>query len=85
MSAIARWLPAPADLDAASHAAPGMVLMGHTPRSIERNTTAYLAREILDLVTIAERRLSSTRFDTSAAPPNSAVPARPESRKAPHD
>ncbi|MFT4126070.1 MAG: hypothetical protein QM662_07545 [Gordonia sp. (in: high G+C Gram-positive bacteria)] len=46
--------------------------------SLARNTTGYLAREILDLVTIAERRLASTRFDTRASAPNRAVPARPE-------
>lgn len=47
------------------------------PRSIERNTTAYLAREILDVVTHAERRLASTRFDTRAAAPCRVAPASP--------
>ncbi|MFT3660924.1 MAG: Fic family protein [Gordonia sp. (in: high G+C Gram-positive bacteria)] len=47
-------------------------------KSLARNSTGYLAREILDLVTIAERRLASTRFDTRASAPNRAVPARPE-------
>ena len=47
-------------------------------RKIERNTTAYLATEILDLVTMTERRLASTRFDTRESPPNRPVPARPQ-------
>lgn len=46
-------------------------------KSLARNTTGYLAREILDLVAIAERRLASTRFDTRASGPNRAVPAPP--------
>jgi len=46
-------------------------------RKIERNTTAYLATEILDLVTLTERRLASTRFDTRESQPNRPVPARP--------
>lgn len=46
-------------------------------RKIERNTTAYLATEILDLVTVTERRLASTRFDTRESAPNRPVPARP--------
>ena len=49
-------------------------------RRIERGTTAYLATEILDLVTHAERRLASTRFDTRISGPNRPVPARPQRR-----
>jgi len=47
-------------------------------KSIERGTTAYLALEILDLITYAERQLASTRFDTRTSTPNRAVPARPQ-------
>jgi len=46
-------------------------------RRIERGTTAYIASEILDLITHAERRLASTRFDTRTSDPNRPVPARP--------
>jgi Fic family protein len=46
-------------------------------RSIERGANAYIAREVLDLVTLSERALASTRFDTRASPPNRRVPARP--------
>jgi hypothetical protein len=47
------------------------------PKKIDRGATAYLAREVLDLVTLEERALASTRFDTGASPPNRPVPARP--------
>lgn len=47
-------------------------------KSIERGATAYLAREVLDLITLAERALASTKFDTRASAPNRAVPARPQ-------
>lgn len=47
-------------------------------RKIERNTTAYIATEILDLITLPERRLASTKFDMRASSPNRAVPARPD-------
>lgn len=50
------------------------------PRRIERGTTAYVATEVLDLITLAERRLASTKFDTRATPPNRPVPARPQER-----
>lgn len=48
-----------------------------TTRKIERNATAYLADEVLDLVTSAERRLARTRFDTRLAAPSRPVPLRP--------
>lgn len=48
------------------------------PKSINRGATAYLARDVLELITMTERRLASTRFDTRASPPNRAVPARPQ-------
>lgn len=47
-------------------------------KSVERNTTGYLAVEVFDLLTYAERRLASTQFDTRIAPPNRPVPALPE-------
>lgn len=46
-------------------------------RSIERNATAYLADEALDLITSTERQLASTRFDTRLSAPNRPVPASP--------
>lgn len=46
-------------------------------KMIERGTRAFIAREILDLITLSERQLASTRFDTSASPPNRGVPAPP--------
>lgn len=46
-------------------------------RKIERNATAYLATEVLDLITMTERRLASTKFDTRASDPVRAVPAWP--------
>lgn len=47
-------------------------------KSIERGATAYVAREVLDLVTSAERALASTKFDPRASVPNRPVPARPQ-------
>lgn len=35
------------------------------------------ARDVLDLVTVTERRLASTKFDTRTSPPARPVPARP--------
>ena len=49
-----------------------------TPKSIERGATAYIAREVLELVTFSERALASTQFDTLAAQPNRPVPVRPQ-------
>ena len=46
-----------------------------TPRSIERGATAFIAREVLDLITSSERTLASTQFDTRVAAPNRPVPA----------
>lgn len=40
-----------------------------TTRTIERGATAYIAREVLDLVTWSERALASTQFDTRTSPP----------------
>ncbi|MFJ6018054.1 hypothetical protein ACIQFP_01775 [Nocardiopsis alba] len=43
-----------------------------------RGAAAYLAREVLELITMAERALASTRFDTRVSVPNRSVPARPQ-------
>ncbi|OHV05118.1 Fic family protein [Mycobacterium talmoniae] len=47
-------------------------------KSVDRGTTGYVAREVLDLVGLAERRLASTRFDTRVSKPIRSVPALPE-------
>ncbi|MFD6677607.1 Fic family protein [Rhodococcus zopfii] len=49
-------------------------------KSVERGTTGYIAREILDLVGLAERRLASTRFDTRISPPHGRAPAAPRGK-----
>lgn len=49
-----------------------------TTTSIERGAKAYIAREVLDLITVSERALASTQFDTRASRPNRAVPAPPQ-------
>jgi Fic family protein len=46
-------------------------------RSIGGGAHAYLADELLDLLTVAERRLASTKFDTRVSPPVRPVPALP--------
>lgn len=46
-------------------------------KSIERGASAFISREVLDLITLTERALASTKFDTRAAAPNRGVPARP--------
>lgn len=44
-------------------------------KSIDRGVSGFLADEVFDLITLAERRLASTQFDTAAAPPHArAVP-----------
>ncbi|WP_206061479.1 Fic family protein [Nonomuraea basaltis] len=48
------------------------------PKQVERNTRGYLAREVFDLLTLTERRLASTRWDTRESPPKRFVPARPQ-------
>lgn len=50
-----------------------------TTKSIARGTHAYIANDVLDLITFAERALASTQFDTRVSPPNRSVPARPPS------
>lgn len=46
-----------------------------TRKSVERGTTGYFARDVFELLSFAERRLASTRFDTREAPPSRPVPA----------
>lgn len=48
-----------------------------TRKSVERGTTGYFVRDVFDLLTFAERRLASTRWDTRKSPPVRGVPARP--------
>lgn len=47
-------------------------------KAIGRNSRAYLADELLDLVATSERQLASTKFDTAAAPPHPGVPVGPD-------
>ncbi|MGI8414948.1 MAG: Fic family protein [Nakamurella sp.] len=47
-------------------------------KTIGRNSRAYLADELLDLVATSERQLASTKFGTAAAPPHPGVPAGPD-------
>ena len=49
-----------------------------TTKSIERGATAYIAREVLDIITLSERALASTQFDTRASEPNRSVPVQPQ-------
>lgn len=49
-----------------------------TRRSIGSGRDAYVSGDVLDLITWAERRLASTKFDTRKAPPRHGVPAPPE-------
>lgn len=48
-----------------------------TTKSVGPGRRAYLATDVLDLITWAERRLASTRFDTRKSPPRGGVPAAP--------
>ncbi|MBE9404957.1 Fic family protein [Brachybacterium sp. Marseille-Q2903] len=49
-----------------------------TRRSIGSGRHAYVSGEVLDLITWAERRLASTKFDTRKSPPHPGVPAPPQ-------
>lgn len=46
-------------------------------KTIGPGRVAYVAPDILDLITWAERRLASTKFDTRQSPPHSGVPEAP--------
>jgi Fic family protein len=48
-----------------------------TRKSVDKKTTGYLAREVFDLITFAERRLVSTRWDTRQAPTSRPAPSLP--------
>ncbi|WP_029089389.1 Fic family protein [Brevibacterium album] len=45
--------------------------------SIGRGKRAYLSGDVLNLITVTERQLASTRFDTRLSPPIRPVPAAP--------
>ena len=64
----------PAALAALEELADARVL---TKRRIDRRTGGYLAMDVFDLITFAERQLASTRWDTGSAPPSRATPYRP--------
>lgn len=49
-----------------------------SPKSIERGATAYIAGEVLNVITFSERALASTQFDTLAAQPIRPVPVGPQ-------
>jgi len=49
-------------------------------KKVDRGTTAYLARDVFDLLTSTERRLASTRWDTRESAPRRPSPARPQAR-----
>lgn len=46
-------------------------------KQVDRGTTGYLATEVFDLITFAERELASTRWDTKESAPARPVPAPP--------
>lgn len=47
-------------------------------RKLERGTVGYFAHDVFDVLTFAERRLASTRWDTRESAPARPVPARPQ-------
>jgi len=47
-------------------------------KQVDRGTTAYLANEVFELLTFAERELASTQWDTRKARPVRSVPACPQ-------
>ncbi len=49
-----------------------------TRKNLERGTTGYFAHDVFELLTFAERRLASTRWDTRQTPPSRPVPALPQ-------
>jgi hypothetical protein len=50
-------------------------------KQVERGTIAYLARDVFDLLTVTERRMASTRWDTRDSAPSRPTPARPQPRR----
>jgi Fic family protein len=67
---------APAARNAVEELADAKIL---SRKQVERNTTGYLARDVFELLTFAERRLASTRWDARESTPARPVPARPRS------
>lgn len=63
---------------AARAAAEELAEAGIVTRRAIGAATGYFATEVFDLLTLAERRLASTRWDTRDSPPNRRVPALPE-------
>lgn len=68
-----------------SHVAAGRALAELVAATIlhpheRRGVRYYRARDVLDLVTVTERRLASTKFDTRTSRPIRPVPARPHRR-----
>lgn len=49
-----------------------------TPRSVGVGSQVFLAMDVFDLVTLTERRLASTRWDTKKVSPSRDVPALPQ-------
>lgn len=47
-------------------------------KSIDRGVTGYLADDVFELITLAERRLASTRFDMAIAPPTARPTPAPQ-------
>ena len=46
-------------------------------RRLDGRTSGYLAMDVFNLITFAERQLASTRWDTTTAAPSRGVPYRP--------
>jgi Fic family protein len=47
-------------------------------KQVDRGTTGYLANDVFELLTLTERTLASTQWDTNRSTPNRPVPARPQ-------
>ncbi len=61
---------------AADRALAELVAAGILQAHERRGVRYYQARDVLELVTVTERRLASTKFDTRISPPARPVPAR---------
>jgi len=61
---------------AADRALAELVAAGILQAHKRRGVRYYQARDVLELVTVTERRLASTKFDTRISPPARPVPAR---------
>jgi hypothetical protein len=64
-----------------SAAQPGQSGASYQPSAtiaLEGLATGYFARNVFDLLTIAERRLAGTRWDTRHSAPSRPVPALPQ-------